>query len=102
MNPRKTFPYFLGLLCVLTVVALVFPFSGGAASGPQTESAATGRGNNRELPNYDAFSASPGTQSEDVALNRQCAVVGHLIQSAPRLAIPRFLCVNELVPLLTL
>jgi|GEM_PF-543808 len=102
MNPRKTFPYFLGLLCVLTVVALVFPFSGGAASGPQTKSAATGRGNNRDLPNYDAFSASPRRQSEDVALNRQRSEGGHLIQSEPRLGVPTFLWVSDRGPLRSL
>lgn len=57
MNPLKKTPYVIGLLFILSIAALTFPFSGGAAPDLQTKS----QGANtkmRELPNFDAFGAS--------------------------------------------
>src|SRR5258705_3168300 len=90
MYPRKTFPYVLGLLVfVLTIVSLIFPFSGGAAPSPQHKAAV-----NRDLPNYDAFGTSPRRASVEQS-DQLRSEAGHLIQSEPRLGVPTFLWVSD-------
>jgi hypothetical protein len=92
MYPRKTFPYVLGVLVLLTIVSLVFPFSGGAAPSPQNKAAV-----NRDLPNYDAFGASQARGSVEQS-DQLRSEAGHLIQSEPRLGVPTFLWASDVGP----
>ncbi|MDX6384619.1 MAG: hypothetical protein QOK48_2192, partial [Blastocatellia bacterium] len=94
MNPRKKTPYVIGLLFIVLVAALAFPFSGGAAPGVQDKSPAA-PSPARELPNYDAFGASTkrsaAAQANAQSGNQTKYEGGHLVQSEPRLGVPTFL-----------
>ncbi|HMJ24685.1 MAG TPA: hypothetical protein VK475_02615, partial [Pyrinomonadaceae bacterium] len=94
MNPLKKTPYVIGLLFILAIAALTFPFSGGAAPGAQDKSAGA-PSQTRDLPNYDAFGAST-KRSAAAQANAQSGDQtryegGHLVQSEPRLGVPTFL-----------
>src|SRR5258707_523095 len=98
MNPRKKTPYLIGLLFILLVAALAFPFSGGAAPGAQDKSAAS-PSQARDLPNYDAFGASTkrsaAAEANAQSGNQTKFEGGHLVQSEPRLGVPTFLWASD-------
>src|SRR4051812_30369423 len=95
MNSRHKFPYAFGLCLALLGVAMLFPFSGGAAQNPQSGSQASSPGP-RELPNFDAFWSTPNNSSPALQKNAQSPRQpqmqgGHPVQYEPRLAVPTFL-----------
>ncbi|MDX6403142.1 MAG: hypothetical protein QOH70_597, partial [Blastocatellia bacterium] len=84
MNRRKKSPYVIGLLFILLVAALAFPFSGGAAPDLQTKPEVR-NAKARELPNFDAFGASTKrsaaiAQSDAQAQTQPQSEAGHLVQ----------------------
>jgi hypothetical protein len=95
MNPRNKSPYVIGLLFILVIAALAFPFAGGAAPDLQTKpQGLTAKA--RELPNFDAFGASTKRSAAIAQSNAQAntqlqSEAGHPVQFEPRLGVPTFL-----------
>src|SRR5262245_40296953 len=96
MNPKNKFPYVLGLILALLGVAMLFPFSGGAARGPQTSSQTASKAD--DLPNFDAFGASTRRAAAASAQANQGEPQyegSHMVQFEPRLGVPTFLWAGD-------
>jgi len=92
MTLRSKFPYLLGFILALLAVAMLFPFGGGAAPGPQPTTPAPTKV--AELPNFDAFGASTrraAAAGQADAQGQKPFEGGHMVQSEPRLGVPTFL-----------